>query len=421
MGRVRVAFAGLLATFAVVPALAAPPALTIEITGPARPLFDVAATPCESFTQPDVNPRAFRTASGATRMFALDQDNRSFLGADLSQAKPTCRSSLPSGENADPAAFDGRRYITATWTFDGRAVAALVHDEYHADAHPGRCRTTDGLSCWYNSVVAARSSDGGATFAPASPLVVAAAPFRQDVDQTRHRGFFNPSNMFAGPGGVYVFTSTTGWSGQDAGACLLRNANPLDSGGWRGWDGRAFAARWRDPYAGPPRADPCRPIAPFGYPVASVVRHRASGAWLAIWEQPKLEGATPFGVFPIAGFYLATSRDLLHWSDPEIFLPTGVVHQPCGLRDENRDRTISVYPALLDEQATGRNYDDIGDTAWLYFTQIALEGCNAGTPPRADAPRRHDPAAGAALTRAMHEQSKRYAFLNRVCSHPAYE
>ena len=317
-------------------------------------------------------------------MFALDQDNRSFLGPSLSQLTPTCRSSLSSGELADPAAFDGRRYITSTWTTDGRAVAALVHDEYHADAHPGRCRTTDGLSCWYNTIVAARSDDAGATFAPARPLVVAAPPFKQDVDQSRHRGFFNPSNMFAGPGGVYVFTSTTGWTGQDAGACLLRNPDPLDPAGWRGWDGRAFASRWRNPYDGAPqasalRSETCQPLKPFGYPVGSVVRHRPSGTYLAIWEQPKLEGTSPFGVFPVAGFYLATSRDLVHWSDAEIFLPTAVVHQPCGAHEENRDGAILAYPALLDEKAAGRNYDDVGDSAALYLTRIALEGCNPAT------------------------------------------
>ena len=358
---------------------ASPAALSIDITGKPEILFEVAKKPCGDFTQPDINPRAFREDKNNTRLFALDQDNRSFLGPSLSSVTPTCRSSLASGENADPAAFDGRRYITSTWTFDGRAAAALVHDEYHAEAHADRCKTSDGLSCWYNAIIAVRSDDGGQKFAPASPLVVAAAPFRQEFDQTRHRGFFNPSNMFAGPGGVYVFASTTGWKGQDAGACLFRNPNPLDSAGWRAWDGRAFAAHWSNPYGAPPiRKDTCQPIKPFGYPVSSVVRHRASGLYLAIWEQPKLEGPTPFGVFPAAGFYLATSRNLLDWSEPSIFLPTPIVHQPCGLHDDNRDRAVLAYPALLDERAQGRNYDDVGDTAWLYYTQIGMDGCNAG-------------------------------------------
>lgn len=360
------------------PAQAAPAELTIAIAGQPASLFDVAKRPCGAFTMPDINARAFRDDKGQTRLFVLDQQNRSFVGASLLEAVPTCASSLASGEKADPAVFDGRRYITSTWTFDGRAVAALVHDEYHAETHPGRCIATNELACWYNVIIAARSNDGGAQFAPASPLVVAAPPFRQDFDQTRHRGFFNPSNMVSGPGGVYVFTSTTGWPGQKPGACLLRNPDPLDSAGWRGFDGVGFFARWSDPYGPSRHVDPCQPVRPFGYPVASVVRHRPSGLYLAIWEQPKLTGVTPFGVFPTAGIYLATSRDLRDWSDPALFLATAVTPQPCGLHEENRNGSILAYPSLLDDAAQGRNYDNVGDKAWVYFTRIGLDGCNPG-------------------------------------------
>ena len=381
--RIRLAFAktllvGFVCQIATTVSAAEPAALRIELTGSAAVVFEVARKPCPVFTQPDINPRAFRDAVGRTHVFALDQDNRPLTGRSILSLEPSCRSALSSAENADPAAFDGRRYITATWTIDGKNVAALVHNEYHADAHPGRCRTTNALACWSNTILAAQSSDGGANFLPASPLVVASAPFRQDVDQTRHRGFFNPSNMFAGPGGVYVFTSTTGWSGQEAGACLLRNADPFNPAGWRGWNGRAFAARWSDPYRQTPRADACQPLKPFGYPVASVVRHRATGLFVAIWEQPKLSDPTPFGDFPIAGIYLATSRNLIDWSEPSVVVPTAVVHQPCGLHNENRGGTILAYPALLDDHADGRNYDDVGDDAWLFVTRIALDGCNPG-------------------------------------------
>ncbi len=359
---------------------AAPAALRIDLTGRAEVVFDTARNPCPGFAMPDINPRAFRDASGQTILFALDQSNQPLAGPSLGQAKPTCRSALPSGENANPATFDGRRYLTSAWTSDGRAVAGLVHDEYHAETHPGRCASKASLACWYNAVIAVRSGDGGQTFAPASPLVVAAPPFRQDFDQTRHRGFFNPSNMFNGPGGIYAFASTTGWDGQSAGACLLRNPDPRDPAGWRGWDGRGFNVRWSDPYAGgkPVATPPCVPVRPFGFPVGSVVRHRSSGLYVGLWEQPKIEGETPFGVFPVAGFYIATSRDLLQWSDPTLVLPAAVIHQACGPHGENKNGVTLAYPALLDQEATGRNYDNVGDVAWLYFTQIKMEGCDAG-------------------------------------------
>jgi hypothetical protein len=358
---------------------AAPPALTIDLTGRAEPVFTVSQNPCPGFTQPDIHARAFRDATGQTQMFALDQSNQPFRGLSPGQLTLDCHSSLTSGENADPATFDGRRYIGSTWTRDGVHVAALVHDEYHADAHPGRCTSQDGLACWYNSIIAMRSDDSGTTFSPASPLVVAAAPFRQDVDQVRHRGFFNPSNMFAGPGGVYVFTSTTGWAGQSPGACLLRNPDPLNSAGWRGWDGHAFSAHWSNPYATDhPVATPCQPVVPFGLPVADVVRHRPSGLYLAIWEQPKTDLTPPFGDFPVSGFYLATSKNLTEWSEPRLFLPTQTEHQPCGPHGEGKNGAILAYPSLLDEDATGRNFDNVGDTAWLYVARIGMDECTPG-------------------------------------------
>ncbi len=59
-------------------------------------------------------------------------------------------------------------------------------------------------------------------------------------------------------------------------------------------------------------------------------------------------------------------------------MKTAIVHQPCGLREENRGGSILSYPSLLDDKAVGRNYDNVGDKAWLFFTRIALDGCNPG-------------------------------------------
>ena len=37
-------------------------------------------------------------------------------------------------------------------------------DEYQANEHPGRCRSKVYLECWYNTLTAAASSDGGRSF-----------------------------------------------------------------------------------------------------------------------------------------------------------------------------------------------------------------------------------------------------------------
>ena len=351
------------------------PALRLTLQGRAEKVFDTAKDRCAPIDMPDVNPRAYRAADGSVVMFALHYQARPLRGPDLLHLKIDCHVALDSHENADPATYDGRRYITSTWTPDGQRVAALVHDEYHADVHPGRCLFKGGLECWWNTVLSFRSTDGGANFTPSTPLVIAAAPFQQDIGQGRHRGFFNPSNMVGFGGYVYAFVSTTGWSGQDAGECLIRTRDPLDSASWRAWDGHSFTVRWSDPYArrGPAAQASCAPIEPFGYPVGSLARHRESGNFVAVWEAPRVEGK-----FPTFGLFYATSRDLLHWSTAALLAAIPVLDAPCGLNQSNRDGWITTYPALIDADAHGRNFDDTGDAPWLFYARIKNVGCAPG-------------------------------------------
>jgi len=351
------------------------PALKLTIDGRAEKVFDATTDRCAPVDMPDVNPRAFRAADGSIVLFALHFEARPLRGPDFAHLKIDCHVSLHSTQNPDPATYDGRRYLTSTWTRDGKRVAALIHDEYHADHHPGRCLFKSDLQCWWNTVLSFRSDDGGANFKPSKPLVVAAAPFRQDVGQGRHRGFFSPSNMVGKDGYVYAFISTTGWEGQHYGACLIRNRDPLDSAGWRGFDGQKFTVRWRDPYAQAKAYDQavCKPLEPFGFPVGAVVRHRSSGNWIALWEAPRIEGK-----FPTSGFYYSTSRDLIDWSLPALLAATPTMHQPCGAGESNKDGTVLAYPSILDENAEGRNFDNAGDAPSLFYTRVKNYGCIPG-------------------------------------------
>ena len=350
------------------------PALQARVTATIETVYNPATQACAPVDLPDINPRAFRAADNSVVMFALHFVARTLRGPDLGHVKIDCNVALNSTEDADPARYDGRRYITAVWSPDGTQVSALIHNEYHGDHHAGRCTFKTDLACWYNTILAFQSSDGATSFVPSSPLVVAAAPFKQDVGQGRHRGFFNPSNMFGKDGFVYALTSTTGWDGQQPGPCLIRNANPLNSAGWRGWDGQSFSVRWDDPYGSNARLPtPCAPLAPFGYAVGSVTRHRSSGQFVALWDAPRIDGK-----FPVAGFYVATSRDLLNWSAPGLLMATPTLHEPCGRNNANRDGIVTAYPALLDDHAQGRNFDDTGDEAWLYYTRVKNNGCIPG-------------------------------------------
>lgn len=342
---------------------------TLSLLGRPEIVFDSSREGCAAVDVPDVNPRAFRDANGNVVFFAMHYVNRVMRGKDLSHLSLDCHIVLNSGFDPEPADYNDRNFITATWTADGRNVAALVHHEYHADDH-GRCRVQSSLGCWYNSILAYRSTDGGMNFTKAKPLVVASAPFGQDVGQGRHRGFFNPSNIFSDGTYEYFFAATTGWDGQNYGACLFRSANPQDPGSWRAFDGHNFTIRYSDPYRGGARQiAPCEPISPFIFPVGAVVRMRGTGLWIAVFSV-----ARDAGLYPVDGFYYATATDLTHWSAPRLLYADRTLDSDIC----TATGSIIAYPSLLDEDAQDRNFDDVGAQPYLYFTIAKVDGCGTG-------------------------------------------
>ena len=345
-------------------ALPAPPRLTID--GPAEVVFDPARHACDGHDVPDVPPRAYRDAAGTVRMFALHHENRALTGDSLDALKLDCRVVFRGHHSADPAAYDDKSWIAATWTDDGRRIHGLIHHEFQANTHKGRCTFSEYMACWYNSVLAIHSADGGLTFAKLPRPVVASAPFPQSVEQGRHRGFFNPSNIVTDGVWHYMFASTTGWTGQDGGACLFRTDRIADPGRWRAYDGVGFETKFTDPYR--ETTDPaatCLTLAPFPAPVGSVTRHTPSGQWIAVF-QAKADGKR----FAVSGIYAAASRDLKLWSAPSLILATKTLYDDaCGAG------TLMSYPTLIDRASPSRNFDTTGSTADLYLSQMRVEGC----------------------------------------------
>ena len=366
--KILLRFAILGLSLALHPALAAGD-IDIEVSGAPSVVFDSAHDACAPDDMPDLNARAFRDAAGQTVMFALHDVNRALTGPDLAHLKVDCHVALGSPNNPDPARYDDRNFIAATWTSDGRNVSALVHHEYHADQF-NTCKASGDLACWYNTIVAYRSQNSGRDFARMQPFVVAAAPFRQDVEQGRHRGFFNPSNIFSDGTFFYTLISTTGWDGQRFGVCLFRSTDPENAGSWRAFDGKAFTIRYNDPYRGkalPPFQ--CEPIGPFVTPIGSVTFHRASRTWIALF-QAKAGG----GSMPLDGFYYATSRDLIHWTLPKILIVGPTLYDDLC----HAGSRIIAYPAMLDPASASRNYDIVGDHPDIFFASIQIASCQTG-------------------------------------------
>ena len=67
----------------------------------------------------------------------------------------------------------------ATWSADGGDVVhALVHDEFHANITDNvTCPSGSHTDCWYTTILAATSTDGGRTFeyarTPSNPRAIA--------------------------------------------------------------------------------------------------------------------------------------------------------------------------------------------------------------------------------------------------------
>lgn len=341
----------------------------LEFAGaPAEVVYNARRDHCAPIDTPDIAPTAFRDDKGQVVMFALHYINRVLRGPDLGHVKIDCQVVLDSGLDPDPSLYNDRRYLGASWSSDGKRVTSIVHTEYHGETHK-TCANGTVLGCWYNALLSFSSNDGARNFTMDKPAVVAAAPFKQDAFQGRHRGFFNPSNIVSDGPYKYFMASTTGWSGQNYGVCLFRSANPHDSASWRAFDGADFAVRYADPYAGKiaAAAKPCAIIEPFLFPVSTLVKHTPSGAFVAVWMASKNDRQ-----FPVDGFYQAASRDLKSWSEPRLLRAGATIHNnPCS-------GSLIAYPSLLDENAKGRNFDDIGDTPWLYYVAIETKGCGTG-------------------------------------------
>lgn len=348
------------------------------IVGPAQVVFDPARHACDGHDVPDAPLRAFRDENGLIHVFGLHYENRQLTGKSLLALTIQCPVVFRANGAGDPARYDDRSWLTATWSRDGRTVSALVHHEFQAHRHPGRCSRPDYMSCWWNAILAASSGSRGDAFRLLPAPVVAATPFRSETGQGRHRGFFNPSNIFSAQGQLYTFIGTTGWvpgeggSDQPGGVCLFRAAD-LEKGQWRAFDGKGFSAAFPDPYSKgmSSKGARCQTIAPFPAPVGSVVRHRATGLYIAAFQAKAGMPDGNGGRYAVSGFYTASSRDLLRWSSPQLLLETKSLYD-----DACNAGVLRSYPVLIDDAAEGRNFEDIGDTALLFFSEMRISGCD---------------------------------------------
>jgi hypothetical protein len=209
------------------------------------------------------------------------------------------------------------------------------------------------------------SNDGGESFTKIPDSApVATAAFKFEVGEGQPRGFFNPTNMIEKDGYKFLIMYTNGGESQKRGSCLFRSAKIDDHNAWEYWTGKEFVKSSFDPYtsseAPPP---PCQPLSGLDGRIWTITRHVPTGLYVAAMG---MQG--PNQASGAAG--LIFSKDLISW-----FGLTKLFDTPM-LWSRTCDNTLRVgYLSLLDLTAKDRNFSELRDQPYLYFTELPVAQC----------------------------------------------
>jgi hypothetical protein len=351
---------------------------TVRQVGPDMPVFDWSAQKCEDNDITDESARAFRDDSGKVQLITTHFVNYRFIGDSLDTLTHPCTKIMSSTNSADHSLYNGREWIASPWTPDGRNVYALVHNEYQGHLftagdciRPGETQAERWL-CWYNAVTSAYSTNSGATYTqpPAPGHLVATIPYQYERDGPN--GYFFPSNVVrAGDGYLYAMFRAEDKGAQQLGTCLMRTRDASDPTSWRAWSGSGFIVSFQNPYTGAidPAQHVCAPIdfTSIGTMSESLTYNTYFGKWMLVGASV---GSPQHGLPP--GFYYALSENLIDWDDYRLLMEAEItwsrdcVNPPYPIRD----------PSVLDPDSTARNFETVGQTAYLFYTEHHNSGCN---------------------------------------------
>jgi len=314
---------------------------------------------------------------------------------------------LYNGNATIPSDIYHNVWIRASYTFDGRNVLGLVHDETHGFLLPDPekwCPSMQHNHCWMTFATVALSTDGGYTFRlnPADSRVALSTSLPY-VPDGGVMGVPQHSNIVRPPGSDYVYTmsgavcnSTTaplpGIKGNPK-LCVHRApANPEQLLGnhscWRAWGGehRGYDVPMVDPWRNPVPSSAnfsathvCAgievPPMPWLDPITntshSLPVSLSSGSWS--WSnitgsfiktgEAKLPNPLPGqGDFI---FVYALSPDAIHWTVPKPLKPFW------GTRTAVHGE--QHYPSILDPADGTMNYERTGAAPYLWAMEEEVD------------------------------------------------
>jgi hypothetical protein len=312
---------------------------------------------------------------------------------------PRCTVIHESANDPQPDDFNNREWLVSPFTEDGTNIYALVHNEFHGWDDPGTyCPNfvpgRFNHQCWYNAITLAKSTDQGASYTRFPTLdgqLVASIPYRyswEDVpnQSTDSKGYFQPTNVVKKGDWFYIlFRAEQFGAQQPRGSCVARTQTPQTPSSWRAYDGNAsgpndgFNVTFVDPYPVPPE-DPenhvCFPVLgpdrPPEYPdktgtlANNLVFSRYFNKYMIIDSDLLVPPGETGGS---SGVWYSLSSDLTHWERPKLLMKGPRDGEGC---QENPPQPGFRHPTLLDHNSTDRNFNTIGQTAYLYFTKSNL-------------------------------------------------
>lgn len=332
-------------------------------------VFDWTTDRCDEQDIPDAPARAFRDAEGNVQLIATHNVVRRMIGPSLDAVRRECMIVMRSHHDPDPANFNDAEWLTSPYTLDGRAIYALVHNEYHGWEHRGQCPrgVSSHQQCWYNGITFAKSTDVGRSYShPAAPQhLVASLPYTYEPGKGP-TGIFSPSSIvFNRRDGYYYALVMVIVDGPERGTCLIRTRTLEDPRSWRAWDGEGFNVRFINPYTErvtDPAEHLCQPVSrqEIATMHESLTFNTYFDKFLLIGTAGQRDRATGRVIW---GFYYSLSDDLIHWTPRKLIMEAKPAHQTSLPGD------ILVYPSLIDPQDESRNFEITGQRAYLYYTR----------------------------------------------------
>jgi hypothetical protein len=350
---------------------------TVRQVGPDTMIFDWSAQKCEEYDITDESVRAFRDDTGKVQLIATHFVNYRFIGNDFDSLTHPCTKIMSSNFNPDHSLYESGEFVASPWTPDGKTIYALVHEEYRGWDHQGGiCHYSEEtweqkFQCWYNAITSAVSTNSGATYTqPPSPTqLVASIPYQYTKDGPN--GYFFPSNIVrADDGYFYTMFRAEDKGAQQYGTCVMRTRDLSDVTSWRAWSGTGFTVKFRNPYL-PGSFNPadhvCAPVDPAS--IGSLSESLTWNTYFRKWMLIGISVGNPgLGLPP--GVYYSLSDDLIDWQDYDLLMEAELTWtDDCVPPDPIRD------PGVIDPNSTSRNFETVGQTSHLYYTEFHYVNC----------------------------------------------